>query len=90
MYDVEEINELIGGIGPDTIVATKKGKKKCMIKQADGTNIKRILYPCKYCKNYLDNLYSHMSEQSKCVKLSSDKKNNILLHFPDQCVAAYT
>ena len=82
MYDVEEINELIGGIGPDAIVATKKGKKKCMIKQVDGTNIERILYPCKYCKDASDNLYSIMSEQSKGAKLSSNEKNNILLHYP--------
>jgi hypothetical protein len=27
MYDVNKIHELIGGIGPDAIVATKMGKR---------------------------------------------------------------
>lgn len=83
MYDVKNINELIGGIGPDAIVATKMGKKKCVIKQANGSTIEKILYPCKYSKDASDNLCSITSEQSKGATLSSDEKNNILLNYPD-------
>jgi len=87
--DVEKINELIGGIGPDDVVATKKGKKKCMIKQAECEKLKRIIYPCKYCKDASDNLYSITSKQSKGAKLSSDKKNNILLCYPNGITVSF-
>eukprot|EP00956_Cyclotella_meneghiniana_P039716 scaffold177807_cov69-Cyclotella_meneghiniana.AAC.1 len=89
MYDVQDIHELIGGIGPDAIVATKMGKKKCVIKQANGSTTEKILYPCKYSKDASDNLYSITSEQSKGATLSSDNKNNILLNYPDGSTVSF-
>ena len=89
MYDVNDIHELIGGIGPEAIVATKMGKKKCVIKQADGSTTEKILYPCKYSKDASDNLFSITSEQSKGATLLSDTKNNILLNYPDGSTVSF-
>jgi hypothetical protein len=47
------------------------------------------LYPCKYSKDASDNLYSITSEQSKGATLSSDTKNNILLHYPDGSTVSF-
>ena len=41
------------------------------------------------CKDASDNLYSIMSKQSMCAKLSSDEKNNMLLHFLDGITVSF-
>ena len=69
MYDVKNINKLIGGIGPDVI--------------------EKVLYSCKYSKDASDNLYSITSEQNIGARLSSDDKNNILLHYPDGSTVSF-
>jgi hypothetical protein len=69
IYDIKNINKLIGGIGPDVI--------------------EKVLYPCKYSKDASDNLYSITSEQNIGARLSSDDKNNILLHYPDGSTVSF-
>ncbi len=83
MYDVELIDEEIGGIGPTSIRATKKGKKKCLITQNDGTVTEKVLYPCKYAEDASDSLLSITSELSRGAQLSKDERNNIKLTYPD-------
>ncbi len=83
MYDVEPIDESIGGIGPDPLRATKKGKKKCLIKQADGTLTEKVLYPCKYAADASDNLFSITAELNHGAQITNDQHNNITLTYPD-------
>ena len=47
MFDVENINKNIGGIGGD-IQATNKEQLYALVKQYDGTDLENILYPVKY------------------------------------------
>lgn len=81
MYDVVAINERIGGIGSD-VKATKKGKMRGLIKQADGTKTVKDLF-VKYCERAKENLFSITQELSKGAKLGSDDSNNITLNYPD-------
>ena len=81
MYEVEHIHESIGGIGSD-VKATKKGKLRSLIKQADGTSTVKVLQ-VKYCARANENLFSITQELSKGAKLGSDDSNNITLDYPD-------
>jgi len=81
MYQVEKIHESIGGIGSD-VKATKKGKLRSLIKQADGTSTVKVFH-VKYCERANKNLFSITQELSKGAKLGSDDLNNITLNYPD-------
>ena len=80
MYDVEEINKLIGGIESD-ICATKKGKIRCLVEQVDSTSTETIL-TVKYCKLARENLFLITQELSKGAKLGSNDSNTIILTYP--------
>jgi hypothetical protein len=43
LYDITPISEVVGGIGGQSIRATKMGRLNVVIKQADGTQVKRVL-----------------------------------------------
>ena len=82
MYDVETIKEAIGGVGDD-VIATRKGKLRCLVKQADGSSTQRVLSPVKYCENAREGLLSITNEMSNGATLGSDGTNNIVLRYPD-------
>ena len=62
--------------------ATKKGKLRSLIKQADGTSTVKVLH-VRYCERANENLFSITQELSKGAKLGSDDLNNITLNYPD-------
>ena len=82
MFDVETINEQIGGVG-NNICATRKGKLRANILQADGTKKTKVLSPVKYSKDAQENLLSITAEMSAGAKLSSNPNKDIQLVYPD-------
>ena len=82
MFDVEDINNQIGGVG-NNIHATRKGKLKVEVVQADGSSSTRILNPVKYSKDAQENLLSITAEMTAGAKLSSTDNNDIQLVYPD-------
>ena len=56
MYDIEDINEEIGGVGSNT-KATRKGKLRCLAVQTDGSSIEKVPDPVKYSKNIREIFY---------------------------------
>ena len=57
MFDIENINEQIGGVG-NNIRATRKGKLKAEVVQADGSKSTKIPRPVKYSKDAKEKLLS--------------------------------
>ena len=57
MFDIENINEQIGGVG-NNIRATRKGKLKAEVVQADGSKTTKIPRPVKYSKDAKEKLLS--------------------------------
>ena len=82
MFDVEDIDDQIGGVG-NNIRATRKGKLKVEVVQADGSSSTRILSPVKYSKDAQENLLSITAEMTAGAKLSSTDNNEIQLVYPD-------
>ena len=82
MFDVEIINEQIGGVG-NNICATRKGKLRANILQADGTKKTKVLSPVKFSKDAQENLLSITAEMSAGAKLSSNSNKDIQLVYPD-------
>ena len=70
-------------ISPDPLRVTKKGKKKCLVKQADGTMMEKVLDPCKYAAAAQDNLFSITAEMNRGAQISNNEHNNIKLLYPD-------
>ena len=73
VFDVETINEQIGGVG-NNICTTRKGKLRANILQADGTKKTKVLSPVKYSKDAQENLLTITAEMSAGAKLSSNPK----------------
>ena len=75
MEDIEIINDLLHGT-IDTMIATKKGKKKVHFMQTD-CSVKEITqYLVKHCKGTKSNLFSLMADS---WKIANDKSNNITI-----------
>ena len=84
MYDVEDINDIIGmPDGKSTVRATKKGRKQFVIEQLDGTTTIKEFYPVKYTPGISDRLLSINAELSNGAVLSSDNRNNLVLTYGD-------
>eukprot|EP01083_Nonionella_stella_P004795 13981_1 len=83
MFDVVYIDEVVGGIGDQLLRATKKGKKRVKIQQADGSSMEKVLNPVKYCAKAKEKLFSITRELSEGAKLASDANNNIILLYDD-------
>jgi hypothetical protein len=88
MYDVEEIQERIGGIEGTAIFATLKGKLGCTVKQADGTTTPIVL-DVKYCKNAAQQLFSITYEMNRGAVLGQNERKDITLTYPDGKVLAF-
>ena len=76
MFDIEAINEQIGGVGHD-ILAIRKGKFRAEIVQANESKKTKILSSAKYSKDAKENLLSLTEEISAGAKLSSTPNNDI-------------
>ena len=87
MYDIENINEMIGGIGGN-VQLTKKGKLRCLVKQVDGTSTEKVL-TVKYGEKAGENLFSITKELSYGAKLGSNDENNIILTYPDGSIVTF-
>ena len=83
MYDVTEISELIGGAGPESIMATKKGKLRRLAIQRDGSLIEKVLDPVKYAPKARESLFCLNRELEQGARLSSDADLNTVLTYPD-------
>ena len=82
MYDVEDINDIIGMTdGKSTVRATKKGRKGFVVEQLDDTTAIKELYTVKYTPGISDRLLSINAELSNGVVLSSDNRNNLVLTY---------
>ena len=82
MFGVKDINDQIGGVG-NNIRATRKGKLKVEVVQAEGSSLTRILSPVKYSKDAQENLLSITAEMTVGAKLSSTDNNEMQLVYPD-------
>ena len=82
MYDLEDIQDEIGGVG-SAIKATRKGKFKGYILQADGTKTYRELDCVKYSAELEQDLFSITAELSAGARITSDENNNIELTYGD-------
>ena len=82
MFDIENINKQIGGVG-NNIHLTRKGKLKAEVVQADESKSTKILSPVKYSKDAKENLLSITAEMTAGAKLSSTTINEIKLVYPD-------
>ena len=81
--DVEKIDENVTGIGENVLRAIKKGRKRCVFKQKDGSTVERVLYPAKFVPGIGRDLFSLTSEMSSGASLGSDAKRNIVLKYED-------
>ena len=88
MYDVEEIQERIGGIEGTAIFATLKGKLGYTVQQADGRKIPIVL-DVKYCKDAAQQLFSITYEMNRGAVLGQNERNDITLTYPDGKVLAF-
>lgn len=88
MYDVEEIQERIGGIEGMTIFATLKGKLGCTVEQADGTTTPIVL-DVKYCKDAAQQLFSITYEMNRGAVLGQNERKDITLTYRDGKVLAF-
>ena len=82
MYDLEEINENIGGVGGG-VKATRKGKFRGLITQANGDKAYRNLDCVKYAAGLQEDLFSITAELTAGAKISNDENNNIGLTYKD-------
>ena len=82
MYDLEDIQEEILGVGAG-INATKKGKFRGFIVQANGEKTYRELDCVKYSAGLEQDLFSITAELSAGARVSSDENNNIELTYGD-------
>ena len=80
MFHIETMNEQIGHVG-NNIRATRKGKLKAEVVQADGSKTTKILSPAKYSKDAKENLLSLTAEMAAGAKLSSTTDNVIQLVY---------
>ena len=80
MFDIENINEQIGGVG-NNIRPTRKGRLKAEVVQADGSKTTKILSPAKYSKDAKEILLSLTAEMAAGAKLSSTTDNVIQLVY---------
>ena len=78
MFDTENINEQIGGVG-NNMRTTRKGKLKTEVVQADGSKSTRILSPVKHSKDAKETLLSLAAEMTAGAKLSSATNNDTQL-----------
>ena len=84
MYDVTIISDTIRTAEKgNTICATKMGQKKYVVRQVDGTESVKELYPVKYSPDVSNRLFSITCEIARGAKLSSDEKHNIILMYED-------
>ena len=82
MFDFRFINEKITGIGGQSVMATKVGKKKVLFVQGNRKVTERIISPVKYCPNIKERLISITSEMTnEGAKLSSNDCDNISLSY---------
>ena len=76
------INKQIGGVG-NNIRATRKGKLKAEVVQADGSKTTKILSPAKYySKEAQENLLSLTAEMTAGIKMASTTNNDTQLVYP--------
>ena len=82
MYDVEEIQERIGGIEGTAIFATLKGKLGYTVQQADGRKIPIVL-DVKYCTDAAPQLFSRTYKMNRGAVLGWSGRKDIALTYPD-------
>jgi len=89
MFDVQEINKPISGVGGTiTQTATKQGKLVCEFKVQDGTTTRKTI-DVKYVPTLSHNLFSITEELSKGAKLSSNSKLDIRLAYPNGSILSF-
>ena len=76
MFDIENINEPISGVG-NNVRATRKGKLRAKVVQVDGSKTTKILSQAKYSKDAKENLLSLTAEMTAGANLSSTTNNDI-------------
>ena len=81
--DVEAIHENVTGIGENVLRVIKKGQKRCVFKQKDGTAVESTIYLAKFVPGIGRDLFSLTSEMSSGASLESDAKRNIVLKYGD-------
>ena len=84
MYDVVLINDNVSGIG-GAVTATKKGKKRYIFVNEDGSSVERVLDPVKFSVNGTC-LFAVNNELSKGAKISNNERNDLILTYPDGVV----
>ena len=82
LYDITPISEVVGGIGGQSIRATKMGRLNVVIKQADGTLVRRVLYLVKYCLGATERIWS-LNQELNDARLSTDDKHRYVLTYND-------
>ena len=80
MFDIENINEPISGVG-NNVRATRKGKLRAKVVQVDGSKTTKILSQAKYSKDAKEILLSLTAEMAAGAKLSSTTDNVIQLVY---------
>ena len=78
MFDIETTNEQIRGVG-NNIRATRKGKLKAEVVQADRSKTTKTFSPVKYSKDAKEHLLSLTAEMTAGAKLSSTTNNDMKL-----------
>jgi hypothetical protein len=74
---------VVGGIGGPSIRATKMGRLNVVMKQADGTQVRRVLYPVKYCLGATEQIWS-LNQEVNDARLSTDDKHRYVLTYNDE------
>ena len=89
MFDVEEVREMVDGIGGKSVGITKKGKRWVTVRTQDGTETNILQDPYKCGPGVDSELFSITAELSQGAKLSSDGRNDMTLTYPDGRVVTF-
>ena len=83
MFNIEDINKLVSStVGMMT--TAKKGSKKELMKQVDGTGVCVVLSHVKHYADMKVNLISATSLQSQGIEVAKDIKGNIELRIENK------